>query len=113
MNSSNLATYEIRYFILSNGKAPFVEWLKKLSPVTKAKITAKIDRLVCGNFSNCRSLGHGLYELKINFGPGYRIYYASAGKTVLLLLIGGDKNSQNQDIKKAITYLKAHKEGQS
>lgn len=81
-----------------------IEWMKKMAAVTKAKIATKIDRLSCGNFGNCKSLANGLYELKIDFGPGYRIYYAQVGKKLLLLLRGGDKSSQNHDIKKALGF---------
>lgn len=67
--------FELEFYIADNGKAPLVEWLEELDIVTKAKVTTKLDNLSYGNFGNCKSVGSGLYELKIDFGPGYRVYY--------------------------------------
>ena len=72
---------------------------------TRAKILARVDRLQADNFGDCKSLGGGLFELRIDWGPGYRIYYALVGKSVVLLLCGGDKRKQSADIKLAKEYL--------
>ena len=70
----------------------------------RAKIVARIDRLSAENFGDCKSLGSGLFELRIDWGPGYRIYFAKVGKAVLLLC-GGEKRKQYADIERAIEYL--------
>ncbi len=71
---------------------------------------ARIDRLAAGNFGDCKSLRGGLYELRIDWGPGYRIYYAVLGKTCVLLLCAGDKRSQSRDIKRALEYWNDYKD---
>ena len=78
----------------------FDRWLKGLKDSKdRTKIQARIDRLANGNAGDVAPIGQGLSELRIDFGPGYRVYYARAGKTLYLLLCGGDKGSQNADIK--------------
>ena len=77
---------------------------------TKAKIAARIDRLSLGNFGDCKALGNGLFELRIDWGPGYRVYYALAGRACVLLLCGGDKRKQASDIRRALEYLKDYRE---
>ena len=77
---------------------------------TKAKIVARIDRLSLGNFGDCKALGNGLFELRIDWGPGYRVYYALAGTACVLLLCGGDKRKQASDIRRALEYLKDYRE---
>lgn len=80
----------------------FDAWLKALKDSKgRTKILARIDRLVNGNAGDVAPIGEGLSELRINFGPGYRVYYARAGMTLYLLLCGGDKGSQDADIKNA------------
>jgi putative addiction module killer protein len=68
---------------------------------TRAKIVARIDRLSAGNFGDCKALRGDLFELRIDWGPGYRVYYATVGGACLLLLCGGDKKKQSSDIKRA------------
>jgi putative addiction module killer protein len=80
----------------------FDGWLKGLrDSKTRTKIQARIDRLANGNPGDVGPIGEGLSEMRIDFGPGYRVYYARAGKTLYLLLCGGDKGSQSADIKNA------------
>jgi putative addiction module killer protein len=80
----------------------FDNWLSGLKDnVGKAKVVARIRRLGLGNPGNVRAVGEGISELKIDFGPGYRIYYKQTGKQTVLILGGGDKDSQDGDIKKA------------
>ena len=79
--------------------------------VTHARISARLNRLKLGNFGIAKSLGDGVSELKIDYGPGYRLYYAMNGKTVVLLLLGGDKSTQKQDIKVAKSYWKRQQKG--
>ena len=77
--------------------------------LTKAKIVARIDRLSAGNFGDAKALRDGLFELRIDWGPGYRVYYALAGNSCVLLLYGGDKRKQASDIKRALEYFKDYK----
>lgn len=101
---------EIRHYINHAGRDVFVDWLSKLPDIrAKAKIVARIDRLAAGNFGGSRSLGQGLYELRIDWGPGYRVYYAMIETLCVLLLCCGDKRKQSSDIERARAYLIDHK----
>ena len=84
-------------------RAPeFDKWLKKLrDPIGKARIIARIRRAEAGNFGDCESVGKRVSEMRIHSGPGYRVYYSKEGETIYLLLCGGDKSSQRNDIEKA------------
>jgi putative addiction module killer protein len=89
----------------------FLSWLDSLRDLAaRARIQVRIDRLVHGNPGQHRRLGEGVFELKIDVGPGYRVYYALRGVSVVLLLAGGDKSSQDRDIAKAARLAKALKE---
>jgi putative addiction module killer protein len=80
----------------------FDTWLSDLRDrAGKAKIVSRIQRLELGNPGNVRSVGEGVSEMKIDFGPGYRVYYKQIGKMIVLLLCGGDKSTQNTDIRRA------------
>ena len=83
------------------------EWITSLRDVVgKAKIQVRVDRLVHGNPGSHRSLANGVTELKIDFGPGYRVYYSTLGNELVLLLAGGDKSTQQADIRKAKALVK-------
>ena len=87
--------------------ARFTEWFDTLrDPKTKARITARIFRLQQGNPGDHRELGGGVFELKLDFGPGYRIYCTRRGDTVTVLLVGGDKSTQDRDIATAQAMAK-------
>jgi putative addiction module killer protein len=93
------------------GKHLFGEWLAKLRDArVQAKIAIRIDRLASGNFGDCKTLRDGVSELRIDWGPGYRVYYAMLGKTCVLLLVGGDKRKQSADIHRAIVCFNDYKE---
>ena len=77
---------------------------------TKAKIVARVDRLSAGNFGDAKALRGGLFELRIDWGPGYRVYYAIVGRACVLLLCGGEKRGQSSDIKRALEYLEDYRE---
>jgi putative addiction module killer protein len=80
----------------------FSRWLRSLADMrAKAKIAARIDRLAHGNPSDVAPVGEGVSELRIDFGPGYRVYFVTRGRAVVVLLCGGDKSSQARDIKTA------------
>lgn len=97
--------YEIRHYLTAEGKDLIVEWLRKVRDMqAKAAIIRRLNRLEQGNFGDFKPLREGVCELRIDAGPGYRVYYAQAGKTVILLLSGGDKRSQDADIDRACKY---------
>lgn len=101
---------EIRHYVNSAGKDLFDVWLTELVDLqAQAKIAARINRLAAGNFGDSKSLGRGLYEFRIDWGPGYRVYYAMIGKQCVLLLCGGDKRKQDSDIERAAGYLADYK----
>lgn len=92
----------LKIYLNRKGKAPFSHWLNSLKDIQgRAKIRTGLDRLCFGNLGHCRSLGGGLFELKIQFGPGYRVYFGQEGENRLILLFGGDKSSQGKDLEKA------------
>lgn len=100
---------EIEIYTTSSGKRPFELWIKNLRDAqTRAKIFTRLDRLQLGNFGDCKSLKEGVCELRIHYGAGFRIYYGKIGNKIILLLCGGDKGSQDQDIEKAKEYLKEY-----
>lgn len=105
-----MPTLEVRRYQTANGKIPFKDWLDGLRDErAQARIAARLDRLQAGQFGDWKSVGAGVYELRIDYGPGYRIYFAQVGKTLVLLLCGGDKRTQTSDIEKAHGYWKDHK----
>ena len=102
--------FTVEYFTEADGNIVFDEWLDHLSDKQAiARITTRIERLKRGAFGDCKSLQEGVWELRIDYGPGYRLYYSMVGKTIILLLCGGDKRKQNADIERAVTYLKDYK----
>jgi putative addiction module killer protein len=81
----------------------FVRWLEGLRDLRgRAKVLARIERLIGGNPGDAKPVGAGVSELRINFGPGYRVYYLQKGTTLIILLAGGDKSSQSKDIQTAL-----------
>ncbi len=102
---------EIRYYIASDGRQPFAEWFSDLDPVVRAKVARAIARMEQGNLSNVKSVGEGVLEYKIDFGPGYRVYFGRDGTTLVILLTGGTKKRQQRDIEAAIAYWQNYKQG--
>jgi putative addiction module killer protein len=97
---------EVRYYLTIAGKNVFESWVSSLKDdQAEARIATRINRLMHGNFGDCKPVGEGVWELRINWGPGYRLYYAMTGRTCVLLLCGGDKRKQAADIVAAIEYL--------
>jgi len=102
---------EIRHYVSRAGRDVFDDWLTQLADArAQAKIATRINRLAAGNFGDCKSLRQGLFELRIDSGPGYRVYYAMIGGECVLLLCGGDKRKQSSDIERASEFLKDYKE---
>lgn len=95
-----------------SGKVPFIIWLESIKDTTiKRRIRLRIDRMIDGNLGDTKNLGDNLYELRLFFGSGYRIYYTIENDVLVILLSGGDKSTQAEDIKKAKLYLKNYKGG--
>jgi putative addiction module killer protein len=98
----------------STGKRPFSEWFESLKDQrARAAVDARLIRLRTGNFGLCRSLKNGVWELKIDLGPGFRVYFAQQGETVVVLLCGGDKKTQSRDIELAVKYWEDYKKDQA
>lgn len=100
-----MKTYKIDYVILPNGKAPIIEWLSSLDSTTRKRINQRILRIEDGNFGDHKKISENISELRFMFGKGYRIYYTEVGGTIVLLINGGDKSDQSNDIKKAHELL--------
>lgn len=99
--------YKISIFVTNDGKSPFLTWLESIKDAqTKRRIQVRIDRLAVGNLGDCKSIGNNLYELRLFFGSGYRIYYTTEDDKIIILISGGDKSTQSDDIVKAKKYLK-------
>ena len=92
-------------YVTDNNDCPFERWLESLRDrQARARIKKRIDRLELGNLGDFKPVGEGVLELRIDYGAGYRLYFARAGSTIILLLCGGDKRTQAQDILKAKQY---------
>jgi putative addiction module killer protein len=94
-------SFEIREYV-ENGHSPYVEWFGGLEKVTAARVSTYIRRLAAGNFGAAKALQEGVFELRMDFGPGYRVYYGREGRTIIILLGGGSKRRQNADIAAAV-----------
>ena len=106
-------TREIEIYRAPNGQEPFTEWLKSLRDQrTRKRIQNQIARIESGNLGDHKSVGDGVFELRLDFGPGYRIYFREVDNTIILLLCGGDKSSQDRDIERAKAYWQEYKESQ-
>lgn len=103
--------YEIREYITANGTCPFREWLAILDTKVRARVQARVMRFEQGNLGDHKNMGDGIWEARLMFGSGYRIYYALEDNTIILLLHGGDKQSQGKDIRKAKQYWHEYCEG--
>ncbi len=97
-----MAANTLFYYQTANGKRPFVEWLAALHDrQARVKIQARLARVAVGNFGDVETVGEGVLELKVDWGPGYRVYFARIDRTLVLLLCGGDKSTQQKDIDRA------------
>jgi len=101
----------IKEYLSADGRSYFREWLDSLAVPVKARIQARVFRFEMGNLGDHKSVGGGVWEARIMFGPGYRIYFGKAGRFIILLLLGGDKSSQARDIRKAQLSWKEYLEG--
>lgn len=102
--------YKIKIYQTATGKQPFDEWLNDLTDrKSQIAVDLRLERIRLGNLGQNKSLGDGVYELKIDLGPGFRIYYCKIGLQVILLLCAGDKKSQQKDIVLAKKYFQDFK----
>jgi putative addiction module killer protein len=88
----------IREYLDPKGRSPFAKWFEGLNAPAAAKVTTALVRMEQGNFSNLKGVGAGIHECRIDFGPGYRIYFGKDGEVIVILLGGGTKKRQNEDI---------------
>jgi putative addiction module killer protein len=96
---------EVLRYLTESGHDVFGEWLAGLKDArARAKVAARVGRLAAGNFGDCKPLREGVWELRVDWGPGYRVYYAMAQRSCVLLLCGGDKRRQAADIQRAVEY---------
>lgn len=103
--------HELKMLEIEGGKCPFEDWYKSIKDTaTRARVRARITRIQSGNFGDCKNVGKGVQELRIDIGPGYRVYFARAGSTVVVLLVGGDKSTQDDDIKRAQDLWEGNKD---
>ena len=103
------AAFEIREYTVE-GRSLFAEWFDELDAVTADRVDRYIRRLETGNFGAAKVVGEGVSELRLDFGPGYRVYFGRDGKTLIILLGGGSKRRQDADIAAAIARWKHYKQ---
>lgn len=106
-------SYEIEIFQTRTDECPFEEWLDSLDGTMRQRILARVARMKHGQFGDCKAIDRSLYELRLFFGPGYRVYFGEHRGRMLLILAGGDKSTQSKDIKKAKHYWKNHLENEA
>jgi len=102
---------ELRYYVAEDGHQPFADWFADLEPIARAKVARAIARMAQGNLSNTKPVGTGVLEYRIDFGPGYRVYFARDGEKLVILLTGGTKKRQQRDIEAACAYWQDYKRG--
>jgi putative addiction module killer protein len=101
---------KIKQYIDTAGCSPFEKWFLELNSIAASKVTKEIYKLELGNFSKVKGVGAGVYEQKIDFGPGYRIYFGKDGDELVILLCGGTKKRQSQDIAEAVIHWQDYKQ---
>ena len=99
----------LRLYTRHDGKKPFQEWMDLLHYQTQVRIAARLERVRLGIFGDWKSLGEGVFELRIDVGPGYSVYFGRDGKSIVILLCGGSKASQRKDISDAKMYWKDYR----
>lgn len=96
---------EIAHYVTGSNQDPYQDWLDGLRDRTaRVAIQRRVDRLALGNFGDHKVCRDGVWELRVDFGPGYRIYYSQSGKEIVLLLCGGSKRTQASEIDQAVIY---------
>jgi putative addiction module killer protein len=100
---------DVREYVDRNGRSPYSEWFDRLNAQAAAKVAIAFTRVGQGNFSNVKSVGAGVHECRIDFGPGYRVYFGKDGERLVILLGGGTKKRQQKDIHRAIAAWQDYK----
>ena len=100
---------EIREYIDTEGGSPYAKWFNRLNAQAAAKVVTVLVRMEQGNLSNTKGVGAGVFECRIDFGPGYRVYFGKDGDVLIILLGGGIKKRQQKDIQNALTFWKEFK----
>lgn len=102
---------DLREYLTETGRNPFREWLHSLRDIqARARIRVRLNRVRLGNLGDCKAVGEGVLELKMDFGPGYRVYLGQVGDALVILLCGGDKQTQQRDIATAKLYWQSYKQ---
>ena len=99
----------VREYLDRSGDSPYAAWFDSLNAEAAAKVTTAVTRVSLGNFSNVEGVGSGVFEYKLDFGPGYRIYFGKDGETLVILLGGGTKRRQQRDINAALANWQDYK----
>ena len=99
----------VREYLDSSGRSPFARWFDSLNAPAAAKVTTALTRIEVGNFSSVKGVGAGVFECRIDFGPGYRVYFGKDGDTLVILVAGGSKKHQQDDIQTAQDRWKDYK----
>ncbi len=103
--------FALKAFVLENGSCPVEDWIKGIRDTqTKQRIQSRLDRIERGNLGDCHPVGEGVSEFRMDFGAGYRIYFAQTAGTLIVLLVGGDKSTQDNDIKTARQLWKDYRD---
>jgi putative addiction module killer protein len=100
---------DVREYLDIKGRSPYAAWFDSLNATAAAKVATAITRISLGNFSNVEGIGSGVFEYKLDFGPGYRIYFGKDGQTLVILLGGGTKKRQQRDINAAVANWQDYK----
>jgi putative addiction module killer protein len=102
-------TVTLKEYIDQDGRSPFGRWFGALDPAAAARVTVALARVELGNFSSVKGVGAGVFECRIDFGPGYRVYFGKDGESLVILVAGGTKKRQQDDIKIAQARWKDYK----
>ena len=100
---------DVREYNDRDGRSPYAVWFNRLNAQAAAKVATALTRLALGNFSNVKGVGSGVFECRIDFGPGYRVYFGKDGERLVILLGGGMKKRQQQDIETALARWQDYK----
>jgi putative addiction module killer protein len=111
--ADNVRPKILRVYATADEKEPYTEWLESIKDyVTRSPIIRRVERLEQGHYGGCKSVGEGVQELRLFFGSGYRVYFGESANDLVILLCGGDKDSQDRDIEKAKRYWRDYHEEQ-